>query len=289
MARRKKSDAETVIDLFALMPWWACVALAAVAYVALHALASKAPATVDPTQALNQMDKLLVGAALRGLATFGQYLVPVLLLAAAAVSAVRRYRRGKLLEEAVRSQDAAAVDGMTWHEFEVLIGEAFRRKGYAVVETGGGGPDGGIDLMLRKPVTNGNETYVVQCKHWKAQKVGVDVVRELYGVMAARGAAGGFVVTSGRFTTEAMAFAQGRNVRLVDGARLKELLEVARTGGPGKAATVRDEQANAEMTMVVCPLCSSAMVRRVAKRGPNAGEQFYGCSTYPVCRGTRAA
>jgi len=289
MARKKKSDAQTVIDLFALMPWWACVALAAVAYVALHALASKAPATVDPAQALNQMDKLLVGAALRGLATFGQYVVPVLLLAAAVVSAVRRYRRGKLLEEALRSQDAAAVDGMTWHEFELLIGEAFRRKGYAVVETGGGGPDGGIDLVLRKPVTNGNETYVVQCKHWKAQKVGVDVVRELYGVMAARGAAGGFVVTSGRFTTEAMAFAQGRNVRLVDGARLKELLEVARTGGPGKAATVRDEQANAEMTMVVCPLCSSAMVRRVAKRGPNAGEQFYGCSTYPVCRGTRAA
>lgn len=289
MARRKKSDAETVIDLFALMPWWACVALAAVAYVALHALASKAPATVDPAQALNQMDKLLVGAALRGLATVGQYVVPVLLLAAAVVSAVRRYRRGKLLEEALRSQDAAAVDGMTWHEFELLIGEAFRRKGYAVVETGGGGPDGGIDLVLRKPVTNGNETYVVQCKHWKAQKVGVDVVRELYGVMAARGAAGGFVVTSGRFTTEAMAFAQGRNVRLVDGARLKELLEVARTGGPGKAATVRAEQANAEMTMVVCPLCSSAMVRRVAKRGPNAGEQFYGCSTYPVCRGTRAA
>lgn len=289
MARKKKSDAETVIDLFALMPWWACVALAAVAYVALHALASKATPTVDPTQALNQMDKLLVGAALRGLATFGQYVVPVLLLAAAVVSAVRRYRRRKLLEEAVRSQDAAAVDGMTWHEFERLIGEAFRRKGYAVVETGGGGPDGGIDLVLRKPVTNGNETYVVQCKHWKAQKVGIDVVRELYGVMAARGAAGGFVVTSGRFTTEAMAFAQGRNVRLVDGARLKELLEVARTGGPGKAVTVRDERANAEMTMVVCPLCSSAMVRRVAKRGPNAGEQFYGCSTYPVCRGTRAA
>ena len=149
---------------------------AAVAYVALHALASKAPPTVDPTQALNQMDKLLVGAVLRGLATFGQYVVPVLLLAAAVVSAMRRYRRGKLLEAAVRSQDAAAVDGMTWHEFELLIGEAFRRKGYAVVETGGGGPDGGIDLVLRKPVTNGNETYVVQCKHWKAQKVGVDVV-----------------------------------------------------------------------------------------------------------------
>ena len=50
----------------------------------------------------------------------------------------------------------------------------------------------------------------------RAFKVGVDVVRELYGVMAARGATGGFVVTSGRFTEEANRFASGRNVTLVD-------------------------------------------------------------------------
>jgi restriction system protein len=43
--------------------------------------------------------------------------------------------------------------------------------------------------------------------------VGVDVVRELYGVMATKGAAGGFVVTSGRFTDDANGFATGRNVR----------------------------------------------------------------------------
>jgi restriction system protein len=50
--------------------------------------------------------------------------------------------------------------------------------------------------------------------------VGVDVVRELYGVMAATGAAGGFVVTSGRFTEDAASFARGRNVMLVDGPKL---------------------------------------------------------------------
>ena len=55
------------------------------------------------------------------------------------------------------------------------------------------------------------------CKQWKAFKVGVTVVRELYGVMAARGAAGGFVVTSGRFTEEATRFADDRNIRLIDG------------------------------------------------------------------------
>jgi restriction system protein len=48
-----------------------------------------------------------------------------------------------------------------------------------------------------------SSSFLVQCKQWKAFKVGVQVVRELYGLMAAHGAAGGFVVTSGRFTDEA--------------------------------------------------------------------------------------
>jgi len=38
-----------------------------------------------------------------------------------------------------------------------------------------------------------------------------------------------------------------------------------------------------------CPLCSSSMVRRGAKRGANAGKSFWGCSQYPRCKGTQAA
>ncbi|MBC7944771.1 MAG: restriction endonuclease, partial [Burkholderiales bacterium] len=47
--------------------------------------------------------------------------------------------------------------------------------------------------------------------------VGVDVVRELFGVMAARGAVGGFVVTAGNFSADARAFAEGRNIDLIAG------------------------------------------------------------------------
>ena len=35
----------------------------------------------------------------------------------------------------------------------------------------------------------------------------------------------------------------------------------------------------------ICPKCGSRMVLRTARRGPNAGQQFYGCSNYPKCRG----
>ena len=36
-----------------------------------------------------------------------------------------------------------------------------------------------------------------------------------------------------------------------------------------------------------CPDCGSGMVRRTAHRGPNTGNDFWGCSNYPECRGTR--
>jgi len=40
------------------------------------------------------------------------------------------------------------------------------------------------------------------------------------------------------------------------------------------------------MADVRCPKCGSLMVLRTAKRGPNAGEKFYGCSRYPKCKAT---
>lgn len=37
-----------------------------------------------------------------------------------------------------------------------------------------------------------------------------------------------------------------------------------------------------------CPHCKKPMRRRRAYNGPNAGNEFWGCSGYPTCRGTRS-
>jgi four helix bundle suffix protein len=37
----------------------------------------------------------------------------------------------------------------------------------------------------------------------------------------------------------------------------------------------------------VCPMCGKLMVLRTARQGKKAGLQFWGCSGYPDCRGTR--
>lgn len=112
-----------------------------------------------------------------------KYIVPIFCLAAAALSIWRRKQRHTLVSDVAQARSADALDGMSWHKFELLVGEAYRLLGYRVTEIGGGGADGGVDLMLTKC----GEKFLVQCKQWKAYKVGVDVVRELYGVMAAKG------------------------------------------------------------------------------------------------------
>lgn len=36
-----------------------------------------------------------------------------------------------------------------------------------------------------------------------------------------------------------------------------------------------------------CPICGKPMIRRVAKKGINSGKEFWSCSAYPACNGTR--
>jgi len=45
---------------------------------------------------------------------------------------------------------------------------------------------------------------------------------------------------------------------------------------------------NTSETAPHCPVCNALMLKRVARRGVNAGSAFFGCSNYPKCRGTRA-
>ncbi|WP_418318039.1 restriction endonuclease [Piscinibacter sakaiensis] len=287
MARRKRtSPGEDLIDLIALLPWWAGLALAFISYVLLHQVASQ-PLVVGstPAEVTGSYGRMMW----LGLATAGQYLLPVICMLGAGLSAWRRRERQQLVSAATGNDTAKALDGMTWREFEKLVGEGFRLQGYKVMETGGQGPDGGIDLVLARPAQNKSEIFLVQCKQWRAFKVGVDVVRELYGVMAAKGAAGGFVVTSGRFTNEATAFAQGRNVKLIDGPKLEALIKQVKTESQGgNAAPSSTSVAASTPSSADCPICTKPMLQRTAKRGAKAGQMFWGCSDYPVCRGTRA-
>ena len=277
MARRRQNLFEALIEITSKFPWWVSVVLAVVAYAWLHSVAvSDVTTVVQP----GKMGDFVGQSVFKTLASVGQYLLPLIFLVGAAMSAFGRNKRRALHEQVAASPDRGTLNAMSWQQFEALVGEAFRRKGYAVTETGGGGADGGIDLALKKD----GETFLVQCKQWKATRVGVTTVRELYGVMAAEGATGGFVVTSGVFTDEARAFAVGRNIELMDGKALHALIRGASVPAKETAALPTATSAGSP----ACPVCQSPMVKRTAKRGANSGNAFWGCSQYPGCKGTRA-
>lgn len=303
MGRRKRtSTAEDFMDIVAMLPWWAGVGLAVLSYLLFASLAARGAPAMTPSQ----MGAAVAGTLISTVSQLLKYVVPLLCLAGAGMSAYRRAERTKLLATATDGDTSLEVSRMTWQQFELLVGEAFRSQGYGVAELGGAGPDGGVDLVLTK---NGSR-YLVQCKQWQAFKVGVSVVRELFGVMTAQRAAGGFLVTSGRLTKEAQAFAAGKNITLIDGDRLAKFLRSGQAGRPlapnmdrdilntlqpaSTAAQPAPPLATADASgrpaaekVPPCPRCGKHMVRRMARQGSNAGSAFWGCSAYPECRGTQ--
>jgi restriction system protein len=283
MARNKKtSPAEDIVEIVAALPWWLGLVLAVIFYVVLHSMA-EGPVAITAGSP-EQIGQLMVGTMKKTLAGFGQYLLPFLCLVGTAISVGRRGTRKQLIDSVVAGTGADGLKAMSWQQFELAVGEAFRLQGYSVIENGGGGADGGVDLVLRK----GGEKFLVQCKQWRAFKVGVTVIRELYGVMAADGAVGGFVVTCGQFTKEAETFAKGRNITLVDGGKLETMIRRTRPGPvPSSASAPASAPAAANSQLVVpnCPVCGKSMLTRTAQRGANAGKKFWGCAAYPSCRG----
>jgi len=220
MARRANSIFEDIADITSKFPWWVGVSLALVSFLFLHSYAGKELPPVTAS-GIDGIFKNVLPGLLHVLAFFGQIVLPIAFLLGSMASVILNFKRTKLYDKTSRSVSHNSLGNMSWKDFEYLVGEYFLRRQFSVEETKSGA-DGGVDLIA----TKGMEKYLIQCKHWKAYKVGVNIVRELLGVMVGVGATGGFVVTSGEFTKDAIDFAKANNILILDG---KELLNSMRS------------------------------------------------------------
>lgn len=255
---------EGILDDLVKAPWWVSVILSVVAYVSLKLLAPL-------IESENIVYKMLLAAA----PPVAPYLAFILLVPAP-ISFLISFRKKKLLD---KQKNLKSIRSISWKEFEELVAEAYRRKGYSVVENDGAGPDGGVDLVLRK----GGNLFLVQCKQWRSSKVNVQVVREMYGVMTAKHAHGAIIITSGLFTQEAKNFAADKPIDLVEGNQLAVLIGSVQAE-PASAMVVK----NASVVPGVCPLCGAELTLRTAQKGKNPGAKFWGCSKFPACKFTKA-
>ncbi|CAM4263278.1 restriction endonuclease [Vibrio agarivorans] len=268
MARKNEGLLWQLMDA----PWWMSVFVSATSYVSL--------AYIAPNMLLPSDNMLSIA-----FADIFQKLAPyfaILFIIPAPISFMKQVARGVQFRKKVTkiitvpNNSKAVINDMSWIEFEAFIGEFFRQNGYEVKQYLSHSPDGGVDIELRK---NG-ELSLVQCKHWKTRKVGVQVLREMYGVMLSQQAARMILVTSGSYTSEAKEFAKGKRFWLVDKDELVNMIE------SGKQSLNSSTPAPPKPNLT-CPVCNSTLVIRVAKKGQNKGKNFYGCERFPDCRFTQ--
>ena len=265
----RKRNQPGLIDMVATLSWPAGVALGVVGFLVIRYVL---PMFVSGP----------VVAMLSPLVTPFAFFWLVACLLAALGSAIKGRARQRLLETRTNLESLSATG---WRNFERLVGEAFRRQGYTVDGNHQSGPDGGIDLVLRKE----GQRILVQCKQWRRQQVGVSVVREMYGLLVHHRADAVKIVSTGSYTTAAQAFADDKPIELISGEALLRMIHAVQTSLPGAPAVAPGERTEPVMDFpppkleATCPRCNASLVER---RNRRTGEVFSGCSRFPACRGT---
>jgi restriction system protein len=282
MGRKKQSPIEDAISVASLFPWWVNILLAIISFFILNYFANIENQPVNGPENIGQFvsKQMFITFAM-----FGKFIVPFIFIIGAIASAINQQKRKRLYSSVVHTKPVERdnyndslydpIDNMSWQEFETLVSAFFREQGYSVRDCGGGGPDGGVDLRLRK---NGKK-IIVQCKHWKTYKVGVKIVREQFGIMTAEGADEVIIVISGEYTNEAKEFAKNKNITLISGEKLRTIIR------KGQKLQSKSKEKNNHPAPPNCPQCSSVMVERTAKKGKWAGNKFWGCPRFPKCKG----
>lgn len=133
--------------------------------------------------------------------------------------------------------DFTTMDG---YEFEDYISNLFRGLGFEVEATNYSN-DGGIDLVatFNQPIFAGK--YIIQCKNWTGS-VGQPEVRDLYGVVMDQRANKGILITPSDYTQQAYDFAKGKNIELINGFVLRDLLTI---GSENSKASATPKENNA--------------------------------------------
>ena len=98
-------------------------------------------------------------------------------------------------------------------EFEAMVADLYRKLGHKAYRRGRAG-DHSVDIVVK--AKNGKK-WIVQRKRWRGN-VGEPVIRDFYRTMQHEEAAQGAIVTTGRFSRPARAWAKRKPIHLYEGA-----------------------------------------------------------------------
>src|SRR5690606_8161893 len=139
----------------------------------------------------------------------------------------------------------------------------------------------------------GGQRTLVQCKQWRRRQVPVNVVREMYGLLAHHGAHAVRIAALGGFTRDAARFAADKPIDLIDGetlfAMIRSVQNTSRETGDASISVSSLVHARIEPVLHApnppepvapeCPRCGEGMVERTNRF---TGTRFWGCAGYPA-------
>jgi len=107
--------------------------------------------------------------------------------------------------------DLQKLRALSWEDFAARLEAAYRREGYEVKRI-----SGVADLEIEKA----GRVLLVSGKRWKAQRTGVEPLRELDALRRQREASAAVYVAAGEVTDTARSFADKAGIALLEGAAL---------------------------------------------------------------------
>lgn len=174
---------------------------------------------------------------------------------------------------------AVVFEVIEWRRFEALVEALFQKAGF-LTKAQSHGADEGVDIRIYHPSEPDKPLSLIQCKHWIGKRVGVDKVREFFGVMTSFKVERGQFITTSSFTPDAESFGKDNRIDLVDGNRL--LMMIAKRPEDQQQALL-DVALEGEYWKPTCVNCGVKMVSRTPRNG---GKDFWGCVNYPSCKTT---
>ena len=269
--RRRFRDESTIANLMEVPTWlfFSLMVVAAMATLLIGAIVDIATKRIDVF--LTALVPLVVVAFFGGLFWLS--------------TRERLLRRRRLLQVSTAHQLLALMPD----EMADVAAELYRLQGYVITENKRPDlPDGGVDFE----VAQRGKTWLVQVKHWR-QEVTVKEARELWGIVASEGAAGGILIGTSGFTAATREFASGKDLTLLDGPEFMTLrsqlaqIDKSRIGASDPLVSDGFALHLAGIHRPACPKCGKPMLLVSRLEDTVVIRQFWGCRDYPSCDGTR--
>lgn len=171
---------------------------------------------------------------------------------------------------------ADLLNALEWKRVEEVCEGFWKAKGFLARATGPGS-DGGVDVMISDNRDPSKVFAVAQCKAW-SKPVGVEPVRALWGAKQHFGAELAIFYSIAGFSSDALAFAAGKHLKLVSG---DELLSQLVALPLAESEPLLQQVTRGDYSTPSCPKCEVKMNR---KRGLPGRSDYWACPNFRSCR-----